>query len=77
MSDQPVVLDVRPIPPYRKHPTIFQTFTDLAPGNAMILVNDHDPRPLYYQFAAEMAGQFDWQYLEQGPDLWRVEIKKV
>jgi len=77
MSDQQVVLDVRPIPPYQKHPTIFQTFANLTPGVAMILVNDHDPRPLYYQFAAEMAGQFHWQYLEQGPELWRVEIKKI
>ncbi|HEY3368618.1 MAG TPA: DUF2249 domain-containing protein [Symbiobacteriaceae bacterium] len=77
MSENQVVLDVRPIPPYQKHPTIFQTFSALAAGQAMILVNDHDPKPLYYQFAAEMPGKFAWSYLEQGPELWKVEIRKV
>ncbi|HYF95721.1 MAG TPA: DUF2249 domain-containing protein [Symbiobacteriaceae bacterium] len=76
MADN-VVLDVRPIPPYQKHPTIFQTFGSLASGQSMILVNDHDPKPLYYQFAAEMPGKFEWNYLEQGPSEWKVEIKKI
>lgn len=76
MSEQ-IVLDVRPIPPFQKHPTIFQTFNSLAEGQAMVLVNDHDPKPLYYQFAAEMPGKFSWDYLQQGPDIWKVEIRKV
>lgn len=37
-------------------------------------LNDHDPKPLYYQFEAEHAGQFTWEYLEQGPEVWRVRI---
>lgn len=68
------VLDVRPIPPREKHPTIFRTFTALEPGESFVLVNDHDPRPLRYQFEFELAGQFAWDYLEQGPDVWRVRI---
>jgi uncharacterized protein (DUF2249 family) len=32
---------------------------------------------LYYQFAAELSGQFDWEYREQGPEVWRVRIKKT
>jgi len=40
-------------------------------------VNDHDPRPLYYQFAAERAGTFTWDYLEKGPDLWRIRIGRA
>ncbi len=73
---QPIV-DVRPIPPYQRHPMIFNTFFSLTSGQSMQLVNDHDPKPLYYQFAAELAGQFEWTYLESGPTVWRVEIKKV
>lgn len=38
---------------------------------------DHDPRPLYYQFAAERSGAFTWQDLEEGPETWRVEIGKA
>ncbi len=70
-------LDVRPIPPPRKHPAIFQTFESLAPGETMILINDHDPKPLYYQMNAEIPGRFGWEYLEQGPQVWRVAISKV
>lgn len=75
-SDGPV-LDVRPLPPPRRHPLIFQTFDHLSPGQALELINDHDPRPLYYQFAAERPGQFTWQYLQQGPDVWRVRIGRL
>lgn len=75
MSDNvTTTLDVRPIPPPQKHPTIFQTFESLAPGQSFILVNDHDPKPLYYQFVHEHEGQFTWEYLEQGPAIWRVQI---
>lgn len=67
-------LDVRQIPPPQKHPTIFQTFESLSPGQSFILINDHDPKPLYYQFANEHQGLFTWEYLEQGPEVWRVQI---
>jgi uncharacterized protein (DUF2249 family) len=70
-------LDVRVIPPPEKHPTIFRTFAALTPGESFVLVNDHDPKPLRYQFEAEHAGEFGWQYLEQGPEVWRVEISKT
>ena len=43
-------------------------------GESFVLVNDHDPKPLYYQFEAEHTGQFSWNYLQQGPQLWQVEI---
>ncbi len=68
------LLDVREIVPRERHTLIFDTFMSLKPGEAFILVNDHDPRPLYYQFEAEHTGQFSWDYLEQGPEVWRVRI---
>ncbi|RYF15342.1 MAG: DUF2249 domain-containing protein [Comamonadaceae bacterium] len=70
-------IDVRTIAPRDRHPLIFSTFGKLARGQALELVNDHDPRPLYFQFDAQMPGQFEWQYLEQGPDLWRVAITRT
>jgi uncharacterized protein (DUF2249 family) len=68
------VLDVRPIPPADRHRQIFEMFEALLPGAGFELVNDHDPKPLYYQFAAERAGTFTWDYLETGPEVWRVRI---
>ncbi|GAB2888312.1 MULTISPECIES: DUF2249 domain-containing protein [Microvirgula] len=72
-----VLIDVRQIPPRDRHPLIFGTFDSLQTGQSLLLCNDHDPKPLHYQFMAEYAGQFDWQYLEQGPDEWRVRISRV
>lgn len=78
MTEQNIFqLDVRPIVPREKHPAIFSTFNSLSIGEAFQLVNDHDPKPLYYQMAAEMNDQFDWEYVEQGPEVWRVNITKL
>src|SRR5690606_6365947 len=79
MSDtnkEPMQLDVRLIPPREKHPTIFSTFDALDAGEAFVLINDHDPFPLRYQFQAERPNGFGWKYLEEGPQVWRVEISK-
>jgi uncharacterized protein (DUF2249 family) len=70
-------VDVRQTPPPQRHPLIFNSFEALIPGQSFILVNDHDPKPLYYQFQAERNGQFTWAYLEKGPDTWRVQIGKI
>lgn len=70
-------LDVRVIPPREKHPAIFHTFGSLQPGESFVLVNDHDPKPLRYQLEAEHAGEFEWEYLENGPDTWRVRLGKT
>ena len=78
MSTLPAVtLDVRNIEPRHRHPLIFGVFDALPQGEVMLLSNDHDPKPLYYQFRAESAGQFSWDYLEQGPDQWQVLISKT
>ena len=71
------MLDVRPLVPRERHETIFQTFDDLRAGTGFLLVNDHDPRPLRYQFEAEHAGEFTWDYLESGPSVWRVRVGRV
>jgi uncharacterized protein (DUF2249 family) len=69
-------LDVRTIPPRERHPRIFGVFDSLKPGQSFVLVNDHDPRPLYYQFQAERPGAFAWEYLEAGPEVCRVRITR-
>ncbi len=77
MSKTPsVTLDVRNIVPRERHPKIFGTFDNLKKGEMMVLINDHDPKPLKYQLDAERPGQLDWKYIEQGPEIWKVEITK-
>jgi uncharacterized protein (DUF2249 family) len=71
------VVDVRSLAPAQRHARIFQLVAELAPGASLLLVNDHDPKPLYYQLEAEHPRQFSWTYLERGPEAWRVEIGKL
>ncbi len=70
-------VDVRNIVPRERHPMIFDAFRSLAAGEAFLLVNDHDPKPLYYQFQAELGPIFKWDYLEAGPEVWKVRITKA
>lgn len=75
--DDSVVFDVRPIPCRVKHAQIFQRWLDLPVGQFFILLNDHDPIPLRYQFEAQFPGAFSWDYVEQGPEDFRVKITKL
>jgi len=74
---QPKILDVRSLIPMDRHHQIFETYAKLKAGEEFVLVNDHDPKPLYYQFDAEHKGAFTWEYLEKGPQTWRVQIGRV
>ena len=71
------LIDVRQIAPRERHALIRQMFGDLVVGHSMELVNDHEPKPLHRQFEIDMPGAFTWDYLEAGPQLWRVKITKV
>ncbi|HKS69492.1 MAG TPA: DUF2249 domain-containing protein [Ktedonobacterales bacterium] len=75
-GEQHDMLDVRTIPPAQRHPMIFARFNALPVGGRFELVNDHDPKPLYYQLNFEYSGQLGWEYLEQGPQVWRVRISR-
>lgn len=70
------IIDVRSLVPADRHAKIFELVNALTPGASFVLVNDHDPKPLYYQLEAEYPGQFSWSYVEKGPEVWRVEIGK-
>lgn len=67
-------IDVRVIEPINKHKRIFERFDELGIGESLLIINDHDPKPLYYQLLAERGNIFEWTYLENGPIEWRVSI---
>ena len=71
------VMDVRLIPCSIKHGQIIQQWLNLAVGDHFILLNDHDPVPLYYQFAAQWPNAFTWEHLVKGPEEFRVKITKL
>lgn len=69
-------LNVTALEPRMKHPTIFQYFDALTPGQSFIIENDHDPKPLYYELIGERGNIFTWEYLEKGPEVFVVQIAK-
>lgn len=71
-----ITLNVTALEPRLKHPAIFEIYDSLNPGEAFIIDNDHDPKPLYYQLLAERGQNFTWAYLENGPESWKVKIAK-
>ncbi|MEU8606496.1 DUF2249 domain-containing protein [Actinoplanes sp. NPDC048791] len=70
-------VDVRPLRKPDKHPAAFDAFDALPVGDAVILINGHDPRHLREEFARERPRGFEWTYLEDGPQIWRIQITKL
>jgi uncharacterized protein (DUF2249 family) len=70
-------LDVRDRPPAQRHEAIFAAYEDLDTGEGFVLVNDHDPKPLYHQFEAETGPEFRWEYRKKSPGEFRVLVGKT
>ena len=70
-------LDVRDVEHAQRHPLIFRTYNALQPGQAFVLVVDHDPKPVLYELDFVQKGKFEYSYLEQGPEVWRVQMAKI
>lgn len=71
-------LDVRDLPPAERHPEIHEAFESLDSGEALKLVNDHDPSPLFYEMKAEVEA-FDAEGYEverQGDDEFVATLPK-
>ena len=70
------ILNVTLLEPRLKHPTIFARFDELNEGESLTIHNDHDPKPLYYQLLGQRGNIFTWDYLENGPEWWKIKIQK-
>lgn len=71
------ILNVTKIAPQNRHRQFFAAFDQLDVGDAIVLINDHDPRPLGYQLESERRNAFQWAYVEQGPEMWKVRVTKT
>lgn len=71
------ILDVRSVEPKHRFETIIGAWQGLAPGGVLDLWVDHDPQCMYYTLKAEYGDEsFSFDYLEQGPETWRVLVTK-
>lgn len=76
MAEDIQTLDLRPMPPFERHEKIFQIWDELKTSETLRIINDHDPRPLRYQFEVEYKDKYEWNYEQKGPIDWIVTIKK-
>ena len=72
-----VKLDLRNIVVFERHPKIFDTWEKLNLGETLQIINDHDPKPLHYQFEGEYKDSYNWEYVQKGPKDWVVNITKT
>lgn len=71
-------LDVRFVEPKDRFELIMDTYEDLGAGQAMELTVDHDPKCMYYTLKATRGDEtFSFEYLEAGPETWRVIVGKI
>jgi Uncharacterized conserved protein len=68
------VLDARAVPHAIRHATIFGALDSLGSGGGLVLVAPHDPLPLLAQLEQRSPGLFGIDYLERGPEAWRIRI---
>lgn len=67
-------LDVRTVPHAIRHATVFGALDSVRSGDGMVLVAPHDPLPLLAQIAQRYSDGFSVEYLERGPEAWRLEF---
>lgn len=67
-------LDAREIPHAIRHATIFGALDTVHSGNGLVLVAPHDPLPLLAQLEARSPGRFTVEYLQRGPEAWRLAL---
>ncbi|MEO5651889.1 MAG: DUF2249 domain-containing protein [Marmoricola sp.] len=70
-------LDARAIPHAIRHATIFGALDGVAPGRGLVLVAPHDPLPLLAQLEQRAPGDFAIEYLERGPESWRLSMVRT
>lgn len=67
-------LDARTIPHKVRHGAVIGAFGQVRPGNAMVLLAPHDPKPLLKQLGQIEGDALEVSYLEEGPEVWRLRL---
>ena len=70
-------LDVQTIPHAIRHAAIFGAIEGLRPGAALVISATHDPVPLLLQLRDRYADAYRAEYLQEGPERWRILIREA
>lgn len=75
-ASRPTTMDLRQLVAEERRPRVFEAFGRLRPGDTLLLTHFHHAMPLKYLLLAEAPRGFTWDYLQQGPQVWRIRIRK-
>jgi uncharacterized protein (DUF2249 family) len=56
---------------------VLAAFDALARGESLVVVNDHMPNGLRKHFEEHRPGAFGWTPIEEGPEVFRVEVTRT
>jgi uncharacterized protein (DUF2249 family) len=70
-------LDVRDVPHSRRHALVLSTVEALPPGEAVVLVASHAPRPVLAEIGDRFGAQIQAQWLQSGPEVWQVRLERL
>lgn len=70
-------VDARNLSLLKKHPLIFGSINQLQPGDSVLIINNHDPKPLKVKLAADRSASYEFEYLQEGPVDWKVKITRI
>ena len=71
------IINVQELEPRLRHQTIFDTFDTLQEGESLLIHNNHDPKPVFYQLINRSGNIFTWEYLQQGPQWWDIRVTRI
>lgn len=70
-------LDATTIPHAIRHATIFGALEAVGDGGGLVLLAPHAPLPLLRQIEDRWPGRFEVSYLQEGPEIWKVQFLAV
>ncbi|HLT78709.1 MAG TPA: DUF2249 domain-containing protein [Ferrovibrio sp.] len=70
-------IDVRFVAPPMRNALILGNAMRLSLGEALLFVDDHDPKPVLYQLRNGFPSSFRWKYRAKGPDVWQICISRT
>lgn len=69
-------VDLRPLDGPARAAAAISAFDALEAGGSFVVLAEQDPAPLLERFQNERPGRFEWSPLEEGPEVFRVEIAR-
>ncbi len=70
-------LDVREVQHDQRHALVLSTVAALPPGDAVVLVASHAPRPVLAEIGDRFGAQVRTRWLQSGPEVWQVRLERI